>query len=65
MTSIYIIGSLRNPQVPKVAKALRLYGFEVFDDWYAATSRRRNCCDVQQEMTWNPMSGRTIRTMPK
>ena len=36
MSSIYLIGSLRNPQVPIVAKALRLGGHEVFDDWYAA-----------------------------
>lgn len=34
--SIYLIGSLRNPQVPKVAETLRIAGFDVFDDWYAA-----------------------------
>ena len=33
---IYLIGSLRNPQVPILAKTLRDEGFEVFDDWYAA-----------------------------
>lgn len=33
---IYLIGSLRNPRVPEVAKELRTYGFSVFDDWYAA-----------------------------
>lgn len=33
---IYLIGSLRNPQVPVVAKQLREAGHEVFDDWYAA-----------------------------
>jgi nucleoside 2-deoxyribosyltransferase len=33
---IYIIGSLRNPQVPEVANRLRAERFEVFDDWYAA-----------------------------
>lgn len=36
MTSIYLIGSLRNPQVPVVAELLRKAGFDVFDDWYAA-----------------------------
>lgn len=36
MRSIYLIGSLRNPEVPKVAEKLRIAGFEVFDDWYAA-----------------------------
>jgi hypothetical protein len=33
---IYLIGSLRNPEVPKVAKQIRELGFDVFDDWYAA-----------------------------
>jgi nucleoside 2-deoxyribosyltransferase len=36
MSSIYLIGSLRNPQVPIVAKALCEAGHEVFDDWYEA-----------------------------
>ena len=33
---VYLVGSLRNPQVPLMAKRLRESGFEVFDDWYAA-----------------------------
>jgi hypothetical protein len=33
---IYLIGSLRNPEVPKIANRLRDEGYEVFDDWYAA-----------------------------
>ena len=33
---IYLIGSLRNPEIPKIANQLRRAGFEVFDDWYAA-----------------------------
>jgi len=33
---IYVLGSLRNPNVPQVAEALRKLGFNVFDDWYAA-----------------------------
>lgn len=32
---IYLAGSLRNPEIPKIANILRNYGFEVFDDWYA------------------------------
>jgi nucleoside 2-deoxyribosyltransferase len=33
---IYLIGSLRNPRVPEVAKYLRSLGNdEVFDDWFA------------------------------
>lgn len=33
---IYIIGSLRNPQVPKLTKILRDMKMDVFADWYAA-----------------------------
>lgn len=33
---IYLIGSLRNPAIPQIANAIREYGYEVFDDWYAA-----------------------------
>lgn len=36
MTSIYLIGSLRNPRVTEVAAEIRSYGFEVFDNWMAA-----------------------------
>lgn len=33
---LYLIGSLRNPEIPKVATLLRVQGWDVFDDWYAA-----------------------------
>ncbi len=33
---IYLIGSLRNAQVPIIAEQLREATHEVFDDWYAA-----------------------------
>src|SRR5690606_5783377 len=35
---VYLIGSLRNPEVPKIASTLRqsLTNWEIFDDWYAA-----------------------------
>lgn len=33
---IYLIGSLRNPEIPNVASQLRAAKFEVFDDWFAA-----------------------------
>jgi hypothetical protein len=36
MRSIYIIGSMRNPRVPEVAKALREIGWDAFDDWYSS-----------------------------
>lgn len=33
---IYLIGSLRNPQVPTIGKFFRENGYTVFDDWFAA-----------------------------
>jgi len=33
---IYLIGSLRNPEVPVLANRLREEGHDVFDDWYSA-----------------------------
>lgn len=35
MPVIYLIGSLRNPSIPKIGNRLREAGFEVFDDWFA------------------------------
>ncbi len=35
MKSIYLIGSLRNPEIPQVGVQLRDLGFDVFDDWFA------------------------------
>ena len=36
MRSIYLIGSLRNPEIPKLGNRLRSIGWEAFDDWYGA-----------------------------
>ena len=36
MAKIYVIGSLRNPEVPEIAIKLREEGHEVFDAWYSA-----------------------------
>lgn len=33
---IYLIGSLKNPEIPHVAAYFRTLGFEVFDDWWSA-----------------------------
>lgn len=33
---IYLIGSLRNLEIPKIAQEIRKLGFDVFDDWFAA-----------------------------
>lgn len=34
--AVYLIGSLRNPEIPKIGNALREKGVDVFDDWYGA-----------------------------
>lgn len=37
MPSVYLIGSLRNSEIPKLGKLLReTKGLDVFDDWYGA-----------------------------
>lgn len=36
MKSIYLVGSLRNPDIPRIANQMRVIGFNVFDDWFAA-----------------------------
>lgn len=33
---IYLIGSLKNPEVPKLARFLREAGHDVFDEWHCA-----------------------------
>ena len=33
--TIYLIGSLRNPEVPLLGQVLRAHGYDVFDDWHA------------------------------
>lgn len=33
---VYVIGSLRNPEIPKIANKIRETGYEVFDDWFGA-----------------------------
>ena len=39
MKSIYLIGSLRNEQIPAIGNSLREIGFDVFDDWFAPGHR--------------------------
>jgi len=36
MKEYYLIGSLRNPQIPEISLALRIAGINIFDSWYAA-----------------------------
>jgi hypothetical protein len=40
---LYLIGSLRNPEVPKIANILRAEGHEVFDQWYGAGPNADDC----------------------
>lgn len=43
MKSIYIIGSLRNPEIPTIGNAIRQLGYDVFDDWNAAGPTADDC----------------------
>ena len=36
INSIYIIGSLRNPKIPKLTVELQELGLDVFSDWFGA-----------------------------
>lgn len=36
MKSVYVIGSLRNENIPVVGNLLRQNGWDAFDDWYGA-----------------------------
>lgn len=40
---IYLIGSLRNPNIPVMASKLRGHGISVFDSWYAAGPDADDC----------------------
>lgn len=46
---LYIIGSLRNPEIPKLASTLRRQGHEVFDDWYSAGPKADDCWQAHQQ----------------
>lgn len=43
MLKLYLIGSLRNPNVPVMADCIRDLGFDVFDDWWAAGPEADDC----------------------
>lgn len=49
MTQIYLIGSLRNPKIPRIAGSLRDCGFEVFDDWHAAGPEADDCWQAYEQ----------------
>lgn len=50
---IYLIGSLRNPKIPAIAKEFRDAGFEVFDDWFA--------CGPEADDKWQEYENRRGR----
>jgi hypothetical protein len=53
--SIYVIGSLRNPEVPNVAEAIReRVGLEAFDSWFAAGPEADDCW--QRHKTYRGLS---------
>jgi hypothetical protein len=54
--SLYIIGSLRNREIPKIAIMLRAIGIDAFDDWYSAGPEADDCWKAHQEL-----SGRDLR----
>lgn len=55
MRVIYLIGSLRNPQIPLIAANLRKADFEVFDDWYAAGPEADDCWMRYEKLKGNNM----------
>ena len=46
---IYLIGSLRNPKIPKLGEELRTEGYAVFDDWWAAGC---HFCEHSADESW-------------
>lgn len=40
---VYLIGSLKNPEIPKIGIAIRALGFDVFDDWWGAGPNADDC----------------------
>ena len=41
--SIYVIGSLRNPEIPAFANQIQALGIEAFADWYAPGPNADDC----------------------
>lgn len=41
--TVYLIGSMRNPKIPRIGIELRNYGYDVFDDWYAPGKDADDC----------------------
>lgn len=43
MKTIYLIGSLRNENIPDLAAKIRPLGYDVFDDWHSAGPEADDC----------------------
>ncbi len=50
---VYLIGSLRNPRIPAIARELRSVGLHVFDDWYAAGPEADDCWQKYEQAKGN------------
>lgn len=35
MTKLYLIGALKNPEIPKIANTIESWGYQVYDDWWS------------------------------
>ena len=46
---LYLIGSLRNPNIPRLSAKIRPLGYNVFDDWYAAGERADDSWQAYEE----------------
>lgn len=46
---IYLIGSLRNPRIPVVARELRDAALSVFDDWFSAGPDADDCWQAYEK----------------
>lgn len=49
MSYVYVIGSLRNPEVPLVGQALRQAGIDAFDDWFAGGEQADDSWQAYEE----------------
>lgn len=53
MSTIYIIGSLRNPDLPYVGRELRSFGWDVFDSWFSAGERADDAWQEHETLKGN------------
>jgi hypothetical protein len=49
MKKLYLIGSLKNPEVPLLGNQIRALGFDVFDEWFGAGERADECWQAYEE----------------